>query len=118
MRRVALLGNPNTGKSTLFNALTGMRQKVGNFAGVTVERVEGRDGWRPWTALAAIVATYLFLTRTYTGTAIRAISQDRTIMPLILSLERFAGIFSDRNCLDDDGVLAALRLRPGGADES
>ena len=39
--RVALIGNPNTGKSTLFNALTGMRQKVGNFAGVTVERVEG-----------------------------------------------------------------------------
>ncbi len=39
--RVALLGNPNTGKSTLFNALTGMRQKVGNFAGVTVDRVEG-----------------------------------------------------------------------------
>jgi len=39
--RVAILGNPNTGKSTLFNALTGMRQKVGNFAGVTVERVEG-----------------------------------------------------------------------------
>src|SRR5690606_26511366 len=39
--RAALIGNPNTGKSTLFNALTGMRQKVGNFAGVTVERVEG-----------------------------------------------------------------------------
>ena len=40
--RVALVGNPNTGKSTLFNALTGLRQKVGNYAGVTVERVEGR----------------------------------------------------------------------------
>jgi ferrous iron transport protein B len=40
--RVALIGNPNTGKSTLFNALTGLRQKVGNYAGVTVERVEGR----------------------------------------------------------------------------
>jgi ferrous iron transport protein B len=39
--RVALVGNPNTGKSTLFNTLTGMRQRVGNFAGVTVERVEG-----------------------------------------------------------------------------
>jgi ferrous iron transport protein B len=39
--RVALIGNPNTGKSTLFNALTGMRQRVGNFAGVTVERFEG-----------------------------------------------------------------------------
>ena len=39
--RVALVGNPNTGKTTLFNALTGLRQKVGNFAGVTVERHEG-----------------------------------------------------------------------------
>lgn len=40
--RVALIGNPNTGKSTLFNALTGLRQRVGNYAGVTVERLEGR----------------------------------------------------------------------------
>jgi ferrous iron transport protein B len=39
--RVALVGNPNTGKTALFNALTGMRQRIGNFAGVTVERVEG-----------------------------------------------------------------------------
>ncbi len=39
--RVALVGNPNTGKTTLFNTLTGLRQRVGNFAGVTVERVEG-----------------------------------------------------------------------------
>ncbi len=39
--RVALIGNPNTGKTTLFNALTGLRQKVANYAGVTVERVEG-----------------------------------------------------------------------------
>lgn len=39
--RVAVIGNPNTGKSTLFNALTGLRQRVGNYAGVTVERAEG-----------------------------------------------------------------------------
>ncbi len=39
--RVALIGNPNAGKSTLFNALTGLRQQVANFPGVTVERVEG-----------------------------------------------------------------------------
>lgn len=38
---VALAGNPNTGKSTLFNGLTGARQKVGNWPGVTVERREG-----------------------------------------------------------------------------
>jgi ferrous iron transport protein B len=39
---VALTGNPNSGKTTLFNALTGLRAKVGNYAGVTVERKEGR----------------------------------------------------------------------------
>ncbi|MCC6235763.1 MAG: ferrous iron transport protein B, partial [Verrucomicrobiales bacterium] len=41
-RLVVLTGNPNCGKTTLFNALTGMRAKVGNYAGVTVERKEGR----------------------------------------------------------------------------
>lgn len=38
---VALLGNPNTGKSTVFNALTGLRQHVGNWPGKTVARAEG-----------------------------------------------------------------------------
>ena len=39
--RLALLGNPNCGKTALFNLLTGARQKVANYAGVTVERKEG-----------------------------------------------------------------------------
>ena len=39
---LALAGNPNCGKSALFNALTGIRQKTGNWPGVTVERKEGR----------------------------------------------------------------------------
>jgi len=41
---VALLGNPNCGKTALFNLLTGSRQKVANYSGVTVERKEGRLG--------------------------------------------------------------------------
>src|ERR1700761_4050837 len=40
--QVVLTGNPNSGKTTVFNALTGLRARVGNYAGVTVERKEGR----------------------------------------------------------------------------
>ncbi|GAB3754665.1 ferrous iron transport protein B [Lysobacter olei] len=42
VQRIALVGNPNCGKTALFNLLTGSRQKVANYAGVTVERKEGR----------------------------------------------------------------------------
>jgi ferrous iron transport protein B len=50
-RTIVLIGNPNTGKSTLFGALSGVRQRVGNYPGVTVERSLGEvmhDGQR-WT---------------------------------------------------------------------
>src|SRR2546423_13878843 len=58
---VVLTGNPNCGKTTLFNALTGLRAKVGNYAGVTVERKEGRLLGAP----AALNARVLDLPGTY-----------------------------------------------------
>ncbi|MEG3181583.1 ferrous iron transporter B [Sphingomonas sp. LT1P40] len=57
---VALVGNPNAGKTALFNALTGARQKVGNYPGVTVERHSGRlalDDGRP-VELVDLPGTY------------------------------------------------------------
>jgi len=41
-RTIALIGNPNSGKTTLFNALTGAQQRIGNWPGVTVEHKTGR----------------------------------------------------------------------------
>ena len=62
-RVIALIGNPNSGKTTLFNALTGLRQKVGNYPGVTVEKKEGRvlfaDGTN--STLIDLPGTYLSL---------------------------------------------------------
>ncbi|HMS53577.1 MAG TPA: FeoB small GTPase domain-containing protein, partial [Chitinophagales bacterium] len=40
--KIALIGNPNSGKTSLFNLLTGLNQKVGNFPGVTVDRKQGQ----------------------------------------------------------------------------
>jgi ferrous iron transport protein B len=58
--RIALVGNPNCGKTALFNLLTGGRQKVANYAGVTVERKEGR-----FTAPSGRVLHLLDLPGTY-----------------------------------------------------
>ena len=42
MKRIALLGMPNTGKSTLFNRMTGASARVGNWPGITVELLTGK----------------------------------------------------------------------------
>jgi ferrous iron transport protein B len=48
---IAVAGNPNCGKTTLFNALTGLRHKVGNYPGVTVEKREGAVLGEPGLAM-------------------------------------------------------------------
>lgn len=50
-QRVALVGNPNSGKSSLFNQLTGLKQKIGNFPGVTVEKRSGLTALPDGTSL-------------------------------------------------------------------
>src|SRR5690554_5837107 len=42
IRKIALVGNPNSGKTSLFNQLTGLNQKVGNYPGVTVDKRSGK----------------------------------------------------------------------------
>src|SRR5881392_1630285 len=62
---IALAGNPNSGKTTIFNALTGLRQKVANYPGVTVEKKTGRcklpDG--AWIDVIDLPGTYSLISR-------------------------------------------------------
>lgn len=64
VRRIALIGNPNTGKTSLFNTLTGMRQRVGNYSGVTVEKKTGL-----WTMSNGQTAELIDLPGTYSLSA-------------------------------------------------
>jgi ferrous iron transport protein B len=68
---IALLGNPNCGKTALFNLLTGSRQKVANYAGVTVERKEGS-----FTTASSRLVRVLDLPGAY---SLNAMSTDETI---------------------------------------
>ena len=56
MKTIALVGSPNCGKTPLFNAVTGLHQHVGNWAGVTVERKEGTQNGVKWVDLPGVYA--------------------------------------------------------------
>src|SRR5829696_5578528 len=61
---VALAGNPNSGKTTIFNALTGLRQKVANYPGVTVEKKTGRCKIAGrWVDVIDLPGTYSLISR-------------------------------------------------------
>jgi hypothetical protein len=78
---IALLGNPNCGKTTLFNALTGANQRVGNWPGVTVDRKEGsyRYGERPSPWWTYPVSTPLML-KTTVASIDEAIARDYLLL--------------------------------------
>ena len=75
--RIALIGNPNTGKTSLFNMLTGLNQQVGNYPGVTVEKKTGR-----WTLPDGRSTELIDLPGTY---SLAAASLDERIAVDVLS---------------------------------
>lgn len=87
---IALVGNPNCGKSSIFNELTGLNQKVGNFPGVTVDKKTGIANISP-----SLTANFIDLPGTYSLYPKRAdewvaykvlLNQDETILPEMIVL--------------------------------
>ncbi|MGB0973457.1 MAG: ferrous iron transport protein B [Flavobacteriaceae bacterium] len=74
---VALIGNPNTGKTSLFNALTGLNQKVGNYPGITVDKKTGKC-----KLTSDVTANIIDLPGTY---SLNASSEDENIAVKVLS---------------------------------
>lgn len=109
--RLGLIGSPNGGKTTLFNALTGLRAKVGNYAGVTVERREGE------ATLEGRRAVVIDLPGTYSLTPI---GPDEAVVMRVLTGE-LAGVappdalvvVADACTLDRSLLLVAQVLRVG-----
>jgi ferrous iron transport protein B len=108
--RIAVAGSPNSGKTTLFNALTGLRMKTGNYAGVTVDRREGAvdtPGGR--VTLVDLPGTY----------SLHAISEDEAVAVRVLRGELDGGapdavvIVADVTTLDRSLPMVAEVLHLG-----
>jgi ferrous iron transport protein B len=110
-RRIALVGAPNSGKTALFNALTGSRQKVANYPGVTVERKEGR-----LVSATGVALRLLDLPGTY---SLRARSPDEEITRDVVLGRRAADAPDAIVCVADatdlrQGLRLVLELRQVG----
>ncbi len=107
--RFGLLGSPNAGKTTLFNALTGLRAKVGNYPGVTVERREGR------TSAGGREITVIDLPGAY---SLEPLSPDEAVVARVLSGELDAApeallVVADACSLERSLLLVGQVLRRG-----
>jgi len=74
--KIALAGNPNSGKSTLFNILTGLNQKIGNFPGVTVDKKSG------FAKINNVSVEFIDFPGSY---SLNALSQDEKVLPDVLA---------------------------------
>src|SRR5215510_9297490 len=92
---IALAGNPNSGKTTIFNALTGLRQKVANYPGVTVEKKVGRCKLPPtsthaerWAEIIDLPGTYSLISRSpderVAMEVLRGIREDVNVPDLVI----------------------------------
>jgi ferrous iron transport protein B len=98
MKKIALVGQPNCGKTTLFNALTGARQHVGNYSGVTVER---------HTGICTVAGVDLELTDLPGAHSLAASSADETVVQQTLLGERFDVLV---NVIDSTQMTRSLYL--------
>ncbi len=136
-KTIALIGNQNCGKTTLFNALTGSNQHVGNFPGVTVEQKSGTIKKHPAIKLVDLPGIYSltpytmeeivstdFLIKEKPSMIINIIdatSIERNLyltmqllelnIPMILALNMMDEVISSGNCIDVEGLQDALGLR-------
>jgi ferrous iron transport protein B len=88
-RQLTLVGNPNIGKSSLFNQLTGMQQKIGNFAGVTIEKKIGRfDSEKIGYEITDLPGSYSLVPKSPDETVvfkeiIQGLDEDRTFIVVV-----------------------------------
>lgn len=118
LRKIALIGNPNSGKSSLFNMLTGLRQSVGNYPGVTMDRKSGICQWSDdfSSVVVDLPGVYSLIPKTPEENIVQEILLDENhpdhpdrviVLADITNLERNLLVFSQ---VRDLGIPAVLVL--------